>query len=201
MDLRNGPSHVFNDHTNCSPSFCKVKAQITPSNPVPTTSTENAENDDMLGDIIEQETEEERLMHEEEDEARGGDMSINRKNIPDYLFFRVQRAGDRLVSIAPQLVTNTTTNLAECYMNIRCKFDGGKFYNRIQRGAFQHRSYGAGLRFQLGPDWSSQVWPRATGSEPGEVMVDLNAKRKREHEKSADCKSKPEYKEQRKRAK
>ena len=23
-DLRNGPSHVFNDHTNCSASFCKV---------------------------------------------------------------------------------------------------------------------------------------------------------------------------------
>ena len=26
-DLRNGPSHVFNDHSHCSPSFCKVVAQ------------------------------------------------------------------------------------------------------------------------------------------------------------------------------
>lgn len=69
-------------------------------------------------------------MHEEEDEARGGNSSINRKSVPDDLFFRVRRAGDRLVSMAPQFITNKTTHLAECFMNIRCKFDGGKFYNR-----------------------------------------------------------------------
>ena len=30
-DLRNGPSHVFSDHTNCSTSFCKVAAGISNS--------------------------------------------------------------------------------------------------------------------------------------------------------------------------
>ena len=27
-DLRNGPSHIFNDHTKYSPSFCKVAARV-----------------------------------------------------------------------------------------------------------------------------------------------------------------------------
>ena len=154
-----------------------------------------------IEDIIAQEMEEERVMHEEEDEARGGDSTMDRKNVPNDLFFRVHRAGDRLVSIAPQLVSNKTTNIAECFMNIRCKFDGGKFYNRIQRGDFQHRCFGAGLQFQMGVDWSSQVWSRATGSEPGEILKEGSAKTKRQHALSANLKSKPEYKEQRKKAK
>ena len=108
-DLRNGPSHVFNDHSKCSPSFCKVVAQVAqsaPSNPVPGThnTSENLSIDSTIEGIITQEIEEERIMH---DEARGGgDSTMNRKNVPDDLFFRVQRAGDRLVSIASQLVSN-----------------------------------------------------------------------------------------------
>ncbi len=35
--------------------------------------------------------------------------------------FMIQRAGDRLVSNAPALVTNATSNLAECFMGIHCK--------------------------------------------------------------------------------
>ena len=49
--------------------------------------------------------------------------------------------------MASQLVANKTANLTECYMNMRCKFDRGKFYNRIQRGGFQHRCYAMGQVF------------------------------------------------------
>ena len=76
--------------------------------------------------------------------------------------------------MASQLVANKNINLAECYMNMRCKFDGGKFYNRIQRGGFQHLCYGAGHQSQIGSDWSSQVWSRATGTEPGEITLKKN---------------------------
>ena len=93
---------------------------------------------DTLDEIINLEIYRGNDLHLEEDEARGGDYSIKCHNIPDDLYFHIQRAGDRLVSMAPQLITNTTANLAECYMNIRCKFDGGKFYNHMQRGSFQH---------------------------------------------------------------
>ena len=72
--------------------------------------------------------------------------------------------------------------MAESFMNIRCKFDGGKFYNRIQRGSFQHRTYGAALRFQLGPDWTSKAWFQTTGTEPGVVRKEFDACREKEHE-------------------
>lgn len=203
-DLRNGPSHIFNDHSKCNSSFCKVAAEVTeepPSAPIPDSGSNSSSLHDTLDGIIAQEIEGDGYMHLEEDEARGGDSSVNRKNIPDDLFFRIQRAGDRLVSMAPQLISNTTTNLAECYMNIRCKFDGGKFYNRVQRGSFQHRCYGAGLRFQMGPDWASNIWSRATGSKPAEVTTEHGERERHDHEKSAERKAQPKYKEQRKRTK
>jgi hypothetical protein len=166
-DLRNGPYHVFNEHSNCSPSFCKVLTVAAPVNDAtPLSTPENVSDvEAVLDDILGEELESENNMHVEEDEAGGGDNSVSIQTLPDDLFFRIQRAGDRIVNIASQLVTNQTTNLAECYMNIRCKFDGGKFYNRVQRGSFQHRCYGVGLRFQTGPDWSSLAWSRATGTD------------------------------------
>lgn len=52
-------------------------------------------------------------MYNEEDKARGENASFSRQNIPDDLFFKIQRAGDRLVSMAPQLISNSTSNIAK----------------------------------------------------------------------------------------
>ena len=122
-DLRNGPSHVFDDHTNCSPTFCKVAAktikQSQPTPPcVPATVSGSNENIATFDEIIVQTTEEQLEIYNEEDEARGAGDNIKRCNIPDDLFFKIQRAGDRLVSMAPKLITNTTSNIAESFMNI-----------------------------------------------------------------------------------
>lgn len=103
--------------------------------------------------------------------------------------------------MAPQLISNSTSNIAESFMNIRCKFDGGKFFNRIQRGSFQHRTYGAGLRFQLGPDWASKTWSQTTGTEPGEFRMAFGERRVDEHKKMMKRKSTTEYKGKRKKAK
>ena len=35
--------------------------------------------------------------------------------------------------------------------------DGGKYYNRIQSGSFQHRSMAAALRVQYGPGWTTSI--------------------------------------------
>lgn len=217
-DLRNGPSHVFNDHTHCSPTFCKVVAKTTETNQVeladgttepPSNSIQDSTQDtdsglsSTLEAILTEEVQQAIELHNEEDEARGqsDSDSCSRKNIPDDLFFQILRAGDRLVSMAPQLISNSTSNIAESFMNIRCKFDGGKFYNRIQRGSFQHRTYGAGLRFQLGPDWSSKVWSEATGAMPGELRTTFGKDRVNQHEKMMKRKSSVKYKENRKKAK
>ena len=56
---------------------------------------------------------------------------------PDFIN-DVESCGDRLVSKAAQLVSNKTTNISENFMSIRCKMDGGKYFNRVQSGSFQH---------------------------------------------------------------
>lgn len=197
VDLRNGPKHVFNNHQHCSPTFCKVAASTSESNEVAlidSISDTPSEIDTLLAQYLEDEVQ----IHNEEDESRGNNPSCNHRDISDDLFFRIKRAGDRLVSMAPQLISNSNSNMAESFMNIRCKFDGGKFYNRIQRGSFQHRTYGAALRFQLGPDWTSKVWFQTTGTEPGDVRKEFDACREKEHENMMKRKSTSQYKEQRK---
>ena len=48
-------------------------------------------------------------------------------------------------------------------MSIRAKCDGGKQCNRSQRGAWEGRCAGAGLRQNLGPGWGTVTWERAIG--------------------------------------
>ena len=84
-------------------------------------------------------------------------------SLPPGLFVAVQNAGDRIVSKASQLVGNYTSNICENFMSIEGKMDGGKIFNQIQRGSFQHWSMAAALRLQLGPDWVSELWEREIG--------------------------------------
>ena len=55
-------------------------------------------------------------------------------------------------------------------MNVRAKFDGGKQYNRSQRGSWGGRCAGAGLRQNIGPEWGKVVWEEATGKEANPVF-------------------------------
>ncbi len=244
-DLRNGPNHVFNDHSNCSTYFCKVAAashketliptQLPPSGSAQTTpqsspsgsaqttpqsspssslqsspsgsahqsspshdSLSHSATPDSLDSTIDNIINSERELFSAEEEAREGDSTTNLSELSDDLYFRIQRAGDRLVSNAASLVTNSTSNLAECFMGIRCKFDGGKVFNRIQRGSFQYRSYGAGLRFQLGPEWTSQTWKHVTGEDPGEITSTHYEARANIHNKDMKRKGESTYKERRK---
>jgi len=78
--------------------------------------------------------------------------------LPAGLFRAVDTLGDRLVAKASQLIHNKTTNLCENFMSIHCKMDGGKYYNRVQSGSFNHRCMAAALRVQCGPKWITHVW-------------------------------------------
>ena len=72
--------------------------------------------------------------------------------------FEVERADDRIVSKAAQLISNNTTNLSECYMSIRAKMDKGKQINCIQSGSFQHCRMVAGLSLTIGSRWIETTW-------------------------------------------
>ena len=117
--------------------------------------------------IISDEQGVELTVEAEEDARRGGNSSLD--SLPSGLYAKVMACGDRLVVLAPQLIQNKTSNLAECYMSVRCCFDGGKYFNKIQRGSFEHSCYGAALRVQNGPQWPISFWEETTGREAGKV--------------------------------
>ncbi len=62
----------------------------------------------------------------EEEARRGGTTPTT---IDPKLYHDIQTVLSRLVAKASQLIDNETTNLAEAWMHIRSKFDGGKVIN------------------------------------------------------------------------
>ena len=84
----------------------------------------------------------------------------------------IQVLVSRLVAKASQLLGNETTNLAECWMHIRSKFDGGKVINRSQSGSWEYRCMGAGLQQNLGKEWGPTVWASMTTSLPNQHFID-----------------------------
>ena len=103
------------------------------------------------------------------------------------MLFELDRAGDRLINKASQLIDDQTANILECYMSVRRNMDDGKQANRIQSGAFQHRSMAAGLQLTLGPGWIAETWESLFGS-CSNVMSTFANTRKTKHEKDVKCK-------------
>ena len=60
-------------------------------------------------------------------------------------------------------------------MTIPARFDDGKQYNRSQRGAWEGRCAGAGLRQNLGPQCGTAVWEKVTGNEANAVFKSHNS--------------------------
>jgi hypothetical protein len=89
--------------------------------------------------------------------------------LPAGLVEKVKSCGDRLVSMSAQLITNQTSNLAECYMGIQALYDGGKHFNGVQSGSFQTRCYAAALSIQSGPKWQADVMEKTTRATPNQV--------------------------------
>ena len=103
----------------------------------------------------------------EEASHRGGETPLN---ISPQLLHDVQVLVGRLAAKSQQLVSNHTTNLAEAWMHIRCKFDGGKVINKSQSGSWQHRCMGAGLEQNHGSMWGPKVWNAMTEDTPNSIF-------------------------------
>ena len=95
--------------------------------------------------------------------------------------------------MAPQLINNVTSNLAETYMGIRTYFDGGKLYNRVQSGSFEARCYAAGLRFQNGVQWCLPTWERFVGSPATDSLQGLVQLTHQNRQKDKERKSTAKY--------
>ena len=122
-------------------------------------------------------TDQERLWQEtmtddpatEKEARRGGHTPTD---ITPKMLHDVQVALSRLVAKVYQLIDNQTTNLAECWMHICSKYDGGKVINRSQSGSWEHRCMGAGLQQNMGKDWGPRAWSKMTLSNPNCIFTD-----------------------------
>ena len=165
-DLRNCPRHCFGDHSQCSSTFCKKANQGDDSKCINSTTSITNFFTESL------------------------------EAMPPGLFKSVDIVGDRLVSKAAQLVQNKITNISENFMSVRCKVDGGKYFNRVQSGSFQHGCMAAALRVQHGPSWLADVWNLAFSS-VGDVLVKFSNNRKRQHTTDTARKIAEKYKKRR----
>ncbi len=102
-------------------------------------SNSNSIQDVIVGRAAQEVAEEEQETREELECRTTGVPLASIKDVDDELMFRVKRASDELVSKAASLIESRTCNLAESFMSLRTKMDGGKTFNRVQSGSFQHR--------------------------------------------------------------
>ena len=183
-DIMNSVYHVFGKHNNCDSYFCKVKCEaISGSSKIKgkgkgKTSekqalpvTDNIEDEDdgtgtttecfnVMDAQVQYWAEGSSLAAQEESrsDCPSGMLDISQEIIND-----VRIILRRLADKSSRLIENATSNLAECWMSVRSKFDGGKVINRCGRGSWYSRCYGAALRLNVGPEWSPIVWEKTRG--------------------------------------
>ena len=190
-DIRNCVHHVFGNHTRCSIYFCKVvqkalasKGDVADS---PDIEKEDLSPEEILCEQSQMWTE---GTSEAELEESRGDGPYGEVEIDKEMLYDISVILSRVADKADRLLGNFTTNLAESWMSIRMKFDGGKVFNRCQRGSWHGRCNGGGLRKNLGCNWSPKAWSIATKTEPGRAFDRLYAQREYQHACSLRSKKK-----------
>lgn len=217
-DILNTVNHVFGIHENCSDDFCKVAKQRKESASTNETlhvctqnqtllcmlsqsvvedeiSTNPTDNEDVIASVLDEQS---TLWSEissltAQEESRGDSLNPV-SHVDPVLRQDISRLLVRLENKASSLITCQTTNLAENWMSIRAKFDGGKFYNRVNRGSWHARCYGGGLRKNFGPKWSPTVWEKVTGTKAGQWFDIHYNRRSKKLLLNRLYKSRPEYK-------
>ena len=145
-NLRNDRNHVFGDHRKCNKQFCKTKqsenpkddeklnVKVTDSNAKVNATSDPETRDKAMPENIgveifdllkelEEEREEENLADTIEEEALAGGDEYVLDKLPECLFSQIIRCGDRIVSLASQLMQNCTSNAAENFMAVNAKFE------------------------------------------------------------------------------
>ncbi|ESO87071.1 hypothetical protein LOTGIDRAFT_154561 [Lottia gigantea] len=146
-DIKNCIYHVFGDHTRCS-EFCKKSSGEIPSKESnPTSTCEDEQSESVISVVRDQQdfwTDGSSLKDQEDSRLAVPGRGLSAAD--NEIINEVCPLLNRIASKAERLLGNFTTNLAEAWMNIRAKFDGGKFFNRCSRGSWHCRCYGGALR-------------------------------------------------------
>ena len=199
-DIKNSVHHVFNFHSNCS-DFYRAKCQNPKASSksskeynASTTPASETVQASVVDEQIDFWTEGSSVASQEE--SRYGS-SIDYSNVEQHIIKDVSLLLGRIAEKSDRLINNSTTNLAESWMHIRSKCDGGKVHNLCNRGSWHARCYGGALRMNLGPEWSCKVWESCTGTEPGYHFRKLYSRRRRTLAHANKYRSKPQTQQQR----
>ena len=210
-DIMNSVHHIFGNHDNCSSEYCKVAQGQSSQNSEPVTQTDRS-GQHLVEPLINQgdspsvepDSPEETFNDQHQYWTEGSteaDMELVRGQSPvGKVVIDAQMLADinillqRVASKADRLIDNFTSNLAEAWMNIRTKFDGGKQYNRCNRGSWHARCYGGALRMNIGVEWSPKVWQTVTKSHPTKPFLNHYRQRALKHKSSMKSQNQPEVK-------
>ena len=198
-DILNSIYHVLGFHDKCS-DFCKKR----PHKKLPQDDSEDdAETDDNSVDsIFDNQSEYWKSPSERElENSRLADKSTCRLSELQELINDVLVILNKVADKSDRLLGNFTTNLAESWMAIRAKFDGGKVINRCNRGSWNTRCYGGALRKNLGSAWSPLTFQTATQTEAGIYFHQLARRQTQQLVSSKKYKAKPESKDIRRKRK
>ncbi|XP_069134324.1 uncharacterized protein [Argopecten irradians] len=186
-DIRNSIFHIYGQHDKCSLDFCKARS-LSSNRSVNSLNEENT-TDDVFE--LQSKLWSEGSSIEAQEESRL-DTAVTMDPLRSDILKDVALILDRVACKSARLIGNNTTNLAECWMHIRTKFDGGKNTNLCNRGSWHTRCYAGALRYNLGPTWSPQVWEKCTKTRAGDNFTALYEKRHRCLQSSVKSKLKPE---------
>ena len=192
-DIKNSVYHIFGQHDNCSSDFCKSKTnetQETDEHESENLDVDTEDNDFIIDDQIKFWTEGASIQAQEKSRS----VSDRNSNLNPKILKDVGIILSKVAQKAPRLIGNNTTNLAECWMHIRSKFDGGKVFNHCLRGSWHTRCFAGGLRYNEGPKWSPLVWEKTTGTKAGEHFQNEYEKRETKVLTNNISKRKPENK-------
>ena len=196
-DIINSVDHVFGHHDNCDTYFCMVQQQnVKTQVELEDKSDPSTENicDDADEMVCEQAQYWIEGSTESEMEAVRGDSPAGVINLEKELIQDVKILLNRVGEKSSQLLGNFTSNLAENWMCIRTKFDGGKRINRCLRSSWHSRCFGAALRSNKGPSWSPLVWKQTTNEEPTNVFSTFYSKYARHQQMAVLSKNRPAVK-------
>lgn len=133
-DITNCINHIYGDHSRCS-DFCKANLKDKSS----AQAHEAIDNDDTENIFDEQSCFwNEGTSNDALEESR----LSSQLSITDLMSCMRQDLSlilSRVAKKSASLLGNFTSNLAEMWMHVRTKYDGGKIYNHCNRGSWHNR--------------------------------------------------------------
>ncbi len=198
-DMANSIWHVLGHHGKCSADFCKAQQQKKSEAAAAGETVHEAGDGHQQAPAADELEEDDSSPVDQQadfwtegtsdaqmEESRQGTVeeSAPISALHMEMIASVHQLLQRSINKADSLIGNFTSNLAENWMSIRAKFDGGKMINRCQKSSWNTRCNVAALRKNLGFSWSPIAWERITGQPAPLPMRQLYVRRQKKAEAS-----------------